>query len=99
MIGFKNYIRGAGVMDNPLIVCTVLEEDPSLAPGIYHVSKAHNTFIKNKNESLKIYLGDTNNMTVIDCVRKIKNGSSNCWFLQLEEQQAIYSDVIFWKRD
>lgn len=51
------------------------------------------TFIKNMNKSLKIHFGDTNNMTIMDCVRKIKIDSSNCWFLQLSEWQAIYSDA------
>lgn len=46
MIGFKNYIRGAGVMDNPLIVCTVLEEDQSLVPGIYHVARLTTLLLK-----------------------------------------------------
>lgn len=32
-------------------------------------------------------------MTITDCVRKIKIDSSNCWFLQLSEWQAIYSDA------
>lgn len=32
-------------------------------------------------------------MTIMDCVRKIKIDSSNCWFLQLSEWQAIYSDA------